>query len=246
MKKIYLFYFLLLISCKTINLSKSFIYKEIKTDNYTLASWQKITDQQAPIRIYIEGDGHAFNSMGYPTNDPTPKSKFLRKIAFNDPNKNVVYLARPCQYVKDKNCSQIDWTTGRFSKNIVNSTSQAIQKISNNQDIILIGYSGGALLSGIVINQNPQIPIKKWITIAGLLNHKKWTDNLKLQPLNDSIDLEYLPNIPQLHLIGKKDKIISYKLTQSIVSNDTLIIISKATHNKGFTEYIPIIYNFNI
>ena len=161
-------------------------YLEIKTDTYTLASWQKILDRGAPIRIYIEGDGNAFNNTGQPTTNPTPKGTFLRKIAFDDPNPNVIYLARPCQYVRDARCHQKDWTTGRFSQEIVDSTTQAIKSIikniSNKSPVILIGYSGGALLSGLVISQNPQIPVKRWMTLAGVFNHGKWTQDLKLPP----------------------------------------------------------------
>ena len=241
MKKI-LFVLLLLCGCRGIVVPDTFAYKEIQTDSYKLASWQKITDKSQPIRIYIEGDGYAFNYAGQPTNNPTPRGTFLREIAFNDPNANVVYLARPCQFVKDKHCTQKDWTTGRFSQDIVNSTTQAIKKISGKQEIILIGYSGSALLSGLVIKQNPQLPVKKWITIAGVLNHTKWTEDLNLPPLKDSIDLEKLPAVPQLHLIGDKDTTVSYKLTESLVDNKNLIVIPSATHDKGYENYLSNVY----
>lgn len=241
MKKILLL-LILLCGCHSIIVPDSFTYKEIETDKYKLASWQKITDKKSPIRIYIEGDGYAFNYAGQPTNNPTPRGTFLRKIAFNDPNSNVVYLARPCQYLDDKHCGQKDWTTGRFSQDIINSTVQAIKSISKKQQIILIGYSGGALLSGLVINQNPQMNIQKWITIAGVLNHTKWTESLNLPPLKNSVDLEKLPTIPQLHLIGDKDKTVSYELTKSLVDKKNLIVVPNATHDTGFNGYLSIIY----
>lgn len=241
MKKI-LFVLLLLCGCRGIVVPDTFAYKEIQTDSYKLASWQKITDESQPIRIYIEGDGYAFNYAGQPTNDPTPRGTFLREIVFNDPNANVVYLARPCQFVDDKHCTQKDWTTGRFSQDIVNSTTQAIKSITGKQPMILIGYSGGALLSGLVIEQNPKLPVKKWITLAGVLNHTKWTEDLKLPPLKDSIDLEKLPIVSQLHLIGDKDTTVSYKLTESLVNRDSLIIIQKAKHDSGYEEYLHAIY----
>ena len=222
---------------------ESFSYQEIQTNNYTLASWQKITDTKSPIRIYIEGDGYAFNNYGYPTSNPTPRSAFLRNIAFNDPNSNVVYLARPCQYVSDNRCSKTDWTTGRFSQTVIDSTSQAIKQISNKQSVILIGYSGGALLSGLVIEQNPNVLVKKWITIAGVLNHTKWTNDLNLPPLTDSVDLITLPNIKQIHFVGDKDDTVSYKITQSIVADSDLIIVPNATHTQGYENYIPLIYD---
>lgn len=241
MKKI-LFVMLLLCGCRGIVVPDAFTYKEIETESYKLASWQKITDKKSPIRIYIEGDGYAFNYAGQPTTNPTPRGTFLREVAFNDPNANVVYLARPCQFVEDTRCTQKDWTTGRFAPEIITSTTQAIKTISNKQPIILIGYSGGALLSGLVIEQNPKLPVKKWITLAGVLNHKKWTEDLNLPPLKDSIDLEKLPPIPQLHLIGDKDTTVSYKLTESLVDNKNLIIIPSATHDKGYTNYLFNVY----
>ncbi|MBQ8869832.1 MAG: hypothetical protein IJ019_00465 [Alphaproteobacteria bacterium] len=84
------------------------MYKKIITDTFTLYSYQKITNTQSLVKLYIEGDGHAFNFHGQPSADPTPKSDFLKNIAFKDTNPNVVYLARPCQYILDKNpiCSK--------------------------------------------------------------------------------------------------------------------------------------------
>lgn len=231
------FLLLFLCSCSTMQTKPptDFCYKEIKTDNYTLASWQKITDNNLPIRIYVEGDGHAYTSNGYPTTDPTPKSYFLRNIAFNDTNANVVYLARPCQYIKNDNQSNVDWTTGRFSQKIVDNMAQAIKQIADNKEIVLIGYSGGALICGLIINQYSQeLNVVKWITIAGLLNHTKWTTYFNYVPLKDSLDLDTIPDIDQTHYIGKKDKIIPYQLTLELVDEANCVIIENATHNKGF------------
>ena len=49
------------------------------------------------------------------------------------------------------------------------------------------------MLSGLIIEQNSQLNIEKWITIAGLLNHEKWTELLKLQPLKNSLNLKKIP-----------------------------------------------------
>ena len=242
LKKTLLFLNLFLASCSGVVTPEIFSYQELKTDNYRFASWQKITDKTSPVRIYTEGDGHAFNYAGWPTSNPTPKGYFLRKIAFNDPNPNVVYLARPCQFVDDEKCTQTDWTTGRFSPEIVESTIQAIEKISAKRPVILIGYSGGAMLTGLVIRQNPQIKVQKWITLAGVLNHTQWTKDLNLPPLSDSLDLDELPNVKQHHYIGAKDKTVSPELTQKITKGQNLTIIPNATHTKGFDDYLQEIY----
>lgn len=230
-----------LASCTFMRVPDFFVYREIKTQNYKLASWQKKLNSNTPIRIYIEGDGHAFNHIGMPTSDPTPRGTFLRQIAFNDPHENVVYLARPCQFVKDKNCQQIDWTTGRFSKKVIDSMAQAVQKIASNHPIVLIGYSGGGLVSGLIIDQHPELKVIKWITLAGVLNHTKWTESLKLPPLKNSLDLKKMPNVEQHHYVGDKDEIVPFQLTQDITPKN-ITILSGATHTTGFDDYIHEIY----
>ena len=242
MKKIYMLLLLGLAGCHHITLPDNFTYREIRTDGYTLASWQKITDTTAPVRIYIEGDGYAFNYAGQPTSDPTPRGTFLRQIAFQDPNANVVYLARPCQYVADPRCTQTDWTTGRFAQPIITSATQAVMQIARKRPLILIGYSGGALLSGLMIQKNPKLPVQKWITLAGVLNHQKWTQDLKLPPLTQSVNLTALPHVPQQHFVGDKDKIVSAKMTQTIVPAENLTIVPGATHSSGFETIMPLLY----
>ena len=238
MKKIFIFLILITFcSCSTVKTKapSDFIYKEIKTDDYVLASWQKINDENSLVKIYVEGDGHAYTSKGYPTTDPTPTSNFLRNIAFSDTSENVVYLARPCQYIKSNEYKSVDWTTGRFSWKIVNNMAQAIKLIAGDKNVILIGYSGGALLCGIIINEYQQeLKIVKWITVAGLLNHTRWTKYFNYTPLKYSMDLDVIPNIPQIHYIGKKDAVIPAWLTLQCVDERDCVVIENATHNKGF------------
>ena len=123
MKKLFLLGLFLLTSCATVPVPREFAYKPMQTNQYLLASWQKITDSSSSIRIYLEGDGKAFDYRGLPTQNPTPKNKFLRNMAFSDPHANVVYLARPCQFVQDSHCKVEDWTVGRFSEQIVDGGS---------------------------------------------------------------------------------------------------------------------------
>ena len=238
-KVLLLFIFIFLTSCTSIKTKypDNFQYVLIQTKNYTLASWQKITDNNKPIKIYVEGDGNAYTVKGYPTNDPTPKNSVLQKIAFEDSSVNVIYLARPCQFIKDKNCNQTDWTTGRFSQKIVDNMFEAIKDISGNNEIILIGYSGGALLTGLIVNQyRNDLNISEWITIAGLLNHTDWTTYFDLIPLKNSLDLEKIPNIKQKHFLCKKDKIIPNELTLKRVNKVDCIFIN-TTHDLKNAEH---------
>ncbi len=242
-KQIIIFLSFFLIGCTTtIEPPTDFIYKEIKTDKFTLASWQKISNLQLPFKIYIEGDGNSFTASGRPTKNPTPKSVMFRKLAFSDKSANVIYLARPCQFVKDPQCEKLYWTTGRFAYPVISSTAQAIKYITNNE-VVLIGFSGGAQVAGLVAVLNPEIKTKKIITIAGNLDHKSWATQKKLYPLKDSLSLtdykEQLKNIPQLHYVGGKDKVIPYKITYDFIkNNDNIILLPNATHTSGWDNVV--------
>ena len=234
--------FLFVLACSPIQVPSTFDYVKIETKQFELASWQKITNSKDPIRIYIEGDGHAFNHNGRPTSDPTPHGDFVRKLAFNDPNPNVVYLARPCQYISDDRCFPSDWSTGRFSKAVLDSMGNAVKQIAGDKRVVLIGYSGGALVSGMIINRHPDINVMKWMTIAGVLNHATWTTTLRLKPLVDSLDMQTLPNVPQLHLVGEYDRVVPPTLFQQFADPNTLVVVPGADHANGYEAYQSVIY----
>lgn len=231
-------------SCANITVPQNYAYKEISTESFTIATWQKVTASKAVYKIYIEGDGYAFNSKGQPTNNPTPKGTLVRELAFGDNSPNVIYLARPCQYVKSAICSKRHWTTARFAPEIINAEYEAIKKIAGNNPTILIGFSGGAQIAGLVSTAKQGLNVKKIITIAGNLDHLAWTEHHNLPPLNESINLEsyhqQFKQIPQIHYVGNNDKVIPPLLTKKFISNDNLILkIDNANHNSGWEN----IYN---
>lgn len=235
---------LFLTGCTTIKIPTDFVYKEVKTQDFTLASWQKVTNPVAPYKIYIEGDGYAFNVRGKATQDPTPKGTLVRELAFGDKNPNVIYLARPCQYVKSPICSKRYWTTARFASEVVNAEYEAIKNIAGHNPIILVGFSGGAQISGLVATAKPGLNVKKIITVAGNLDHLAWTQYHNLPPLNESMNLEsyrkQFAQLPQIHYVGSKDKIMPPVLIREFVDNDDLIIeVDGASHNEGWEK----IYN---
>lgn len=233
-----LWLFILIGGCVAYTPPSNFTYHEIATPQFTLASWQKIDKPGADLTIYIEGDGYAFNYEGKASRDPTPRSTALREIAFRDNDSNIVYLARPCQYVMSKNCQKKDWTTGRYSQNIINAETEAVRQLlrqTGSREVILVGYSGGAMIAALIAVQNPNIRIKKLITIAGLLEHRNWAEYHHVSPLKDSLDLqEYqkdFAKISQVHFLGENDKIIPQNL--SPVAGEA-VIINGATHSSGW------------
>lgn len=223
-----------------------FFYAEIEAGAFTLASWQKITNVSQPYVIYIEGDGQAFNRLGQPTQNPTPKGNFARALAFDDPSANVVYLARPCQYIQSAACEQLYWTTGRFAQTVISSMYAAIKQIAGHRPIVLVGYSGGAQIAGLLA-VTTDLNVAKLITIAGNLDHTAWTQHHNLPPLSNSLNLvdyqkAYL-KIPQIHFAGSRDLIMPPKLILRFVNGRWPVhVIKNATHDNGFDAVKTLIW----
>lgn len=198
-----------------------------------------------PYYVYIEGDGYAFNARGQPTSDPTPKSALMRTLAAENQTNNVVYVARPCQFGKGKKCEQKYWTTARFSPEVVEAEYQAVKAVVGQSSVVLVGYSGGAQISGLIA-VTKDLNVKKIITIAGNLDHKTWTEYHHLPPLSEAMNLaDYKGKffkIKQIHYVGGNDKVIPPILTREFVGNRAKIVeISGASHNSGWTEKVLLI-----
>lgn len=234
--------------CTAIKAPTDFVYKEIPTRDFTLASWQKITEPSGTYKIYIEGDGYAFNAHGRATQDPTPKGILMRELAFGDDSPNVVYLARPCQYIKSPICSKRHWTTARFAPEVINAEYAAVKQIVGDNPVILIGFSGGAQVAGLIASAKPGLNVKKVITIAGNLDHLAWTQYLNLPPLNESMNLKsyhkQFARIPQIYYVGSNDEVVPPLLVRDFVGKDTRVFeVRGATHNSGWEEIYSQIRN---
>lgn len=209
----------------------AFTYIPIQTKNFEIATWQHLTNASDPVHIYIEGDGYAFDKHGHPTRNPTPRSHLVRNMAARDNATNVVYMARPCQYIKSENCDVSDWTNGRFSKDVLASMYDAVKIIAKNRPIIFVGYSGGAMISGLLIQTYPDLNVQKWITVAGVLNHDDWTEYFGDDALNKSLNMNKLPHIPQLHYIADGDTVVPNQLSRQWAKQSDIIVIDDADHD---------------
>lgn len=240
MKKIVIVFMgLVLCGCSVIRVPGDFVYKEIKTNTFNLASWQKINNPNAKYKIYIEGDGYAYDYYGRATENPTPRGKLVREIAFGDKNENVVYLARACQFVSSKMCEKKYWTTARFAPEIIEAQYDAIKQIVGNNRVVLVGFSGGAQIAGLVGVYKQGLVVEKIITIAGNLDHKSWVDYHNLSKFDKSLNLaDYYDDfikIPQVNYVGENDDIVPPFLVKEFIRNDDLVVrIEGATHNSGW------------
>lgn len=251
----------LTISNKTTEIGRQhgFEKKIYQTKNFKIFTLQKISspffnpdlqhqesqefDTRKTLRIYFEGDGHAFVNKRIISANPTPTSYFLINLITQDPSPNILYIARPCQFVSDKKCQQKYWTNARFSEEILSSVNRVVKNFSEFK-LELIGYSGGAEVAKYVAAKNKNtVSIR---TIAGNLDHKKFTELHHVSALNESFnDEEILPTlaeIPQIHFVGSKDKVTPRAVAESYLeklpnkSCTQIISVEGATHSKGWLE----------
>jgi pimeloyl-ACP methyl ester carboxylesterase len=221
--------------------------KKIYSTNYLdIYSLQKLKNNNRLI-IYIEGDGMSWIDRFTISSNPTPINPVGFKLALTDTEGDVIYLARPCQYIWSKICEKNIWTYGQYSKEVLDSYEEIINELSLKYlEIHVVGYSGGAAIAmylGSIGNEN----VKSIRTIAGNINHHEFTKLLNIRSLKDSINFykveERLVNIPQNHYYGTNDKVIPQKLYTSYLQRNMssrcieIVSVADVGHSTGWSEF---------
>lgn len=203
----------------------------------------KAAERTTRLRVYLEGDGHAWATATQPSLDPSPHNLLVPRLAVDDPTPNA-YLARPCQFVMAAACQSALWTSRRFSQEVVTRLSQALDQLKQrygNSEFELVGYSGGAALALLLAAQRNDVTQVQ--TLAGNLSPRLWATMKGLSPLDGSLDpLDYrkrLALLPQRHLIGEADPIVPSGLAdryqQALDSPlSEYVHVLGASHDKGW------------
>lgn len=175
--------------------------------------------------VMIEGDGRAWLNTREPSRDPTPVDAAGWRWAQNISRANVLYLARPCQYLSSielEACSVSDWTNARFSEKWVGRLNAAIddaKRTAHAKKIVVAGYSGGGVMAALIAARRNDVVML--ITVASPLDHAAWTAHHGVTPLTDSLDVltvrEKLMRLPQVHVTGADDKVVPTILMQNFL-----------------------------
>src|SRR6056300_840250 len=228
---------------------KKVIYDKGFIDIFSL---QKIKNGQEAI-IYIEGDGLSWIDRFTPSSDPTPVDPLTFKLAKLDQSPNVIYLARPCQYIISNECRKEIWTKLQYSKAIMGLYEHILEEIAlRHSEVHLIGYSGGSVIAMYLASLDNE-KVKSVRTIAGNINPNKFTKLLNLSSYQTSINLDLIDDkikdISQTHYYGNNDKVIPkaiYSNYQDQYLNNSCIKINivNASHTKGWEEFWKDNYKF--
>ena len=222
-----------------------FTEKIYRTPYFEIYSLNKIKNLEKVI-VYIEGDGVSWIDRNTISSDPTPIDPLAFSLAKIDQNDNVIYLARPCQYIQASNCNNKDiWTVSQYSEAVLSSYKAIIDSLSQFKEIHIVGYSGGAGIAMYLGSSNNE-KINSIRTVAGNINHNEFTRLRNFTAPKKSVDFflveKNIRNISQVHYFGKKDRVIPKDLHENyyIRNKDSPCIKIKevnASHNEGWTEF---------
>ncbi len=209
------------------------------------------------LHVYIEGDGLAWETRTKISKDPTPTIATALHLAENDPQINnntaVLYLARPCQYILEKNkniCDNKYWTSHRSAPEVIDSTSNAIDQMKEKvaaESVILVGYSGGASVASLVAAKRDDVSFLA--SIAGNLDIDALTTYHKVTPMYGSLnplDFAYkTKHIPQRHMSSSADSVvppfISRIYCNEINQAKACVEVDSITHWGDWEDY----WNYN-
>lgn len=171
-------------------------------------------NKSTTLHVYIDGDGTPWERQRWIANDPTARNPLILKLMQQDTNPAIL-LGRPCYYGQSQaeGCDNKYWTSHRYSEEVVNSMSQALNNwlyLKHFKKIVLIGYSGGGAIAMLMANNIAKAT--KIVTIAANLNVARWSDYHAVPKLNGSLNpAEEEPvnaKVKQIHFAGKEDKIV--------------------------------------
>ena len=237
----------------TVAQAGNLVQQKIATDDFLLTTYQRFdaTADNKQMVVYIEGDGMAWISRDQLSSNPTPVQPIALKLASIDTNANVLYVARPCQYLwpqKMNRCSSKYWSNKRSSEEVISSINQAISIVKQKQNISsirLIGYSGGGGIAALIADRRADV--NEFVSVSGNLNYKLFTQTHDLSPMNRSIDPITVANqiglIPQIHYVGADDKIIPRQIALSF--SDKVKVINDVSHDNWSDKWAQILRTIN-
>ena len=110
--------------------SDQFIEKVYKTAYFEIYSLNKLLNSKK-LTVYIEGDGLSWIDNYTISSNPTPIDPLAFRLAKIDQNANIIYLARPCQYIQTDICKNNEiWTVSQYSEAVLSSYKAIIDSLS--------------------------------------------------------------------------------------------------------------------
>ncbi len=226
--------------------------RKIPSELFIFEARERVHDRNAPATVYIEGDGVPYIDDKRISNDPTPADPVALRLAAQDGDPNVIWIARPCQYFKEwrkgKTCPKAYWTDRKFGYEVTDSYNQALNNIKSYYGISnfnLVGYDGGAVIAMVLAAQRADVQSVR--TVAGnldpettaLIHGYQYNGQDSSNPIQYSDRLE---TMPQRHFVGRLDRVTPAVVYNSYAQNVhdgrclNATLIDNADHQLGWVE----------
>lgn len=226
------------------------IRSEIQTRFFLLVAYSRIDDPRQPVHVYFEGDGLAWISRSRLSDDPTPHRAVGLALAATDSAPNVIYLARPCQYIDlhAHPCESIWWSGKRFAEEVVRSENEALDTLMRGapmQLVHVIGYSGGAAIAVLVAARRQDVASVR--TVAGNLDIEAVNRFHGVSPMPDSLNpidvASALARIPQIHFTSTGDTVVPASIAVRFAAAAPrcahVVTVAGPSHESGWVERWP-------
>lgn len=202
--------------------------------------------ENLPAIIVVESDGLAYLDYNTPSPDPTPNNPYgfwlALYLASALPNYDVVYAARPCQFLDEielPKCSPNLWLGDRFGKTAQALVGGAIPDELSARRKIYVGVSGGGVIAAhLALKTNDANML---IGVAAPLALNDWAEHHNVKTFSPSDDpAEYgkaLKRIPTASFAGKNDKVVpaAYAATKQ----GHVFVLPEATHANAAQKAAP-------
>ncbi|MEZ0260831.1 MAG: alpha/beta hydrolase [Alphaproteobacteria bacterium] len=219
--------------------------------DFTVVSYARIGQKGAAAQVYIEGDGHAWETPSTPSANPTPDNPVALQMAVQDNAPNVIWLARPCQYEAfSGNCPQQYWTSRRFAPEVIAAYNRVLDTLRQKyslQGFVLNGYSGGGAIA--VLAAAGRGDVLGLRTAAGNLDTEAVNALHGVSPMPKSLNprdwAEKVKSIPQRHYSGGRDIVVPAEIFagyNDAAGGGACIhhgVVAAATHRSGWAEAWP-------
>lgn len=221
--------------------ARGFTRHELATPSFSIFALAHTSPMPKTLRVYIEGDGNAWIDASLPSPDPTPLNPLALQLALQDNAADVLYLARPCQYITSPSCDIPAWTDARFTADKVEAMHAAMLRFPA-QSYELVGYSGGGAIALLIAAREPKVSSVR--SVAGNLMPDYFSELHGVSPMQGTFPLafrERLSSLPQQHFYGTNDTIvppaIAQRYAQTLSSPCVTITPVDATHNEGWKNW---------
>ena len=225
--------------------------RDIAASPFMLQAYERVYQKDAPVTLYIEGDGTPYSSPDRESLNPTPVDPISLRLAARDAGKNAIWLGRPCQYndgwQNGKDCPSAYWTNKRFAPDVIEAYMVALDNIKRYNDVTgfnIVGYDGGAAIATILAGKRDDVLSLR--TVAGNLDHRVMSQIHNVTFLEGSLNpvdfAAQVAHLPQRHFIGKLDRVTPPAVFNSFVQNAgnascmNVTLVDDADHELGWVE----------